>query len=104
VGLTDILFGRKRLKGAKLDKLFALSTAQVTLETELGLHPSGAAAVDHDPRVAVMRAATMREKATITVEPCATPSSRQARWCCAALATSPRRIDVSARLPWALAT
>ncbi len=45
MGLTDVLFGRKRLKGAKLDKLFALSTAQVTLETELGLKPAGVAAV-----------------------------------------------------------
>ena len=41
VGLGDILFGQKKLKGAKLDKLFALSTAQVTLEAELGLQPAG---------------------------------------------------------------
>ena len=45
MGFTDILFGRKRLKGAKVDKLFALSTAQVTLETELGLRPAGVAGV-----------------------------------------------------------
>ncbi|MGH3112373.1 MAG: PspA-associated protein PspAB, partial [Gaiellaceae bacterium] len=37
MALTDILFGRKRLKGAKLEKLFALSTARITLEVELGL-------------------------------------------------------------------
>jgi hypothetical protein len=50
VGLTDVLFGgRKRLKGAKLDKLFALSTAQVTLETELGLRPAGVGAVVFKP-------------------------------------------------------
>jgi hypothetical protein len=49
VGLTDILFGRKRLKGAKLDKLFALSTAQVTLEAELALRPAGVAAVVFKP-------------------------------------------------------
>jgi PspAB-like protein len=49
VGLTDVLFGRKRLKGAKLDKLFALSTAQVTLETELDLRPAGVAAVVFKP-------------------------------------------------------
>lgn len=49
MGLTDILFGRKRLKGAKLDKLFALSTAQVTLESELGLRPAGVAAVVFKP-------------------------------------------------------
>ena len=45
MGLTDILFGRKKLKEASPDKLFALSTAQVTLETELGLKPASAAAV-----------------------------------------------------------
>jgi hypothetical protein len=45
LGLGDVLFGRKRLKGAKLDRLFALSTAQVTLETELGLRSGGAAGV-----------------------------------------------------------
>ena len=45
MGLGDVLFGRKKLKGAKLDRLFALSTAQVTLEAELGLRPAGAAGV-----------------------------------------------------------
>ena len=50
MGLTDVLFGgRKRLKGAKLDKLFALSTAQITLETELGLKSAGVAAVMGKP-------------------------------------------------------
>ncbi|MGH3038986.1 MAG: PspA-associated protein PspAB [Gaiellaceae bacterium] len=45
MGFGDVLFGRKKLKGAKLEKLFALSTAQVTLETELGLKPAGVAGV-----------------------------------------------------------
>ena len=45
MGFTDVLFGRKKLKGAKVDRLFALSTAQVTLETELGLRPAGVAGV-----------------------------------------------------------
>ena len=49
MGLGDVLFGRKKLKGAKLEKLFALSTAQVTLESELGLKSSGAAAVVFKP-------------------------------------------------------
>ena len=49
MGLTDVLFGRKRLKGAKLDKLFALSTARITLEVELGLKPAGVAAVVFKP-------------------------------------------------------
>jgi hypothetical protein len=49
VGLGDVLFGRKKLKGANLDKLFALSTASITLETETSLKPAGVAAVVFKP-------------------------------------------------------
>jgi hypothetical protein len=49
MGLTDVLFGRKRLKGAKPDKLFALATAQVTLESELALKSAGVAAIVFKP-------------------------------------------------------
>ncbi|MEO8289509.1 MAG: hypothetical protein ABI649_00755 [Gaiellaceae bacterium] len=49
MGLGDVLFGRKKLKGANLDKLFALSTAQITLESEVGLKPAGVAAVVFKP-------------------------------------------------------
>jgi hypothetical protein len=49
VGLSDILFGRKKLKEASRDRLFALSTAQVTLEAELGLRPAGAGAIVFKP-------------------------------------------------------
>ena len=49
MGLRDVLFGRKQLKGPADDRLFALSTAQVTLDIELGLKPAGAAAVVFKP-------------------------------------------------------
>ena len=49
MGLGDVLFGRKKLKGAKLDRLFALSTAQITLEHELRLKPGGVAGVVFKP-------------------------------------------------------
>jgi hypothetical protein len=49
LGLRDVLFGRKQLKAAKSERLFALSTARVTLETELGLKPAGVAAVVFKP-------------------------------------------------------
>lgn len=50
MGLLDsILGGKKKLKRANLDRLFALSTAQVTLDAALGLKPSGAAAVVYKP-------------------------------------------------------
>jgi hypothetical protein len=49
VGLGDVLFGRKKLKGANLDKLFALSTAAITLETNCSIKPAGVAAVVFKP-------------------------------------------------------
>lgn len=45
MGLANVLFGRKRLKDPARERLFALSTARVTLETELGLKPDGVAGV-----------------------------------------------------------
>jgi hypothetical protein len=49
MGLTDILFGRKRLKPAAAERLFAIATARVTLEAELGLKPAGSGAVVFKP-------------------------------------------------------
>ena len=45
VGLRDVLFGRKQLKDAAGERLFAISTARITLETELDLKPAGSAGV-----------------------------------------------------------
>ncbi len=49
MGLRDIAFGRKNLPGPRDDRLFALSTASVTLETELGLTSGGKAAITYRP-------------------------------------------------------
>ena len=49
MGLRDALFGRKKLAEPKDDRLFALSTAAITLETELGLTTAGKAAVTFKP-------------------------------------------------------
>ncbi len=49
MGLRDALFGKKKLSEPKEDRLFALSTASVTLETELGLNAAGASAVLFKP-------------------------------------------------------
>jgi hypothetical protein len=49
VGFGDVLFGRKKLKEAKGERLFALSTARVTLESELGLRAGRRAAVVFKP-------------------------------------------------------
>ena len=48
-GLRDVLFGRKKLSEPRDDRLFALATAAVTLETELGLKTAGKAAVTFKP-------------------------------------------------------
>lgn len=49
MGIRDVLFGRKRLPEAATDRIFAMSTAVVTLEHDLGLRPAGAAAVVFKP-------------------------------------------------------
>jgi hypothetical protein len=45
MGLRDVLFGRKKLKEPAQERLFAISTARITLQTELDMKPAGAAAV-----------------------------------------------------------
>jgi hypothetical protein len=49
MGLRDVLFGSSKLKEARGEQLFALSTAVVTLEHELALKPAGTAAVVFKP-------------------------------------------------------
>jgi hypothetical protein len=49
VGLRDALFGRRGLKKAQRDALFALPAAAVTMEVEVGLRPDGVAAVIFKP-------------------------------------------------------
>jgi hypothetical protein len=49
LGLTDILFGRKKLKEPAGDRLFALTTAAVTLDVDCGLKPAGVGAVIFKP-------------------------------------------------------
>jgi hypothetical protein len=49
VGLLDILGGRRKLKGPAPDRLFAITTAQITLETGLGIKHRGAAGIVFQP-------------------------------------------------------
>jgi hypothetical protein len=50
VGIFDALLGGKRkLKGPAPDRLFAMTTAQVTLETGLGIQGRGAAGIVFQP-------------------------------------------------------
>ena len=50
MALRDVLFGRKKLSEPSDDRLFALTTAAITLQTELGLVTTGAAAVAFKPQ------------------------------------------------------
>jgi hypothetical protein len=45
VGLKDILTGRHEVKGPAPDRLFAISTAYIALQTEHNIEPAGAAAI-----------------------------------------------------------
>lgn len=50
MGLRDVLFGKKKLAEPASDRLFALVTAAVTLDTELGLKTAGAGAIAFKPQ------------------------------------------------------
>jgi hypothetical protein len=45
MGFLDVITGRRKLAGPAPDRLFAISTAYVTLETTLGITTSGRAAI-----------------------------------------------------------
>ena len=49
MGLLDIIRGKRELKQPAADRLFAMSTAYVKLDMELGLHTSGKAAIVFQP-------------------------------------------------------
>jgi hypothetical protein len=49
LGLRDVLLGRKKLKDPARERLFAISTARITLQTELDLKSAGSAGVCFKP-------------------------------------------------------
>ena len=49
MGLLDVLLGRRKLAGPAPDRLFAISTAYVKFETELGIASRGTAAIVFQP-------------------------------------------------------
>jgi PspAB-like protein len=49
LGLRNVLFGRKKLAGPARERLFALTTAAITLQTELGLSTAGSGGVCFKP-------------------------------------------------------
>ena len=61
MGLRDILTGRHQVKGPAPDRLFAISTAYITLQTEHEIVPSGAAAIVFQALATSEFEATLRE-------------------------------------------
>jgi hypothetical protein len=49
MGFLDVFTGKRKIKGPAPDRLFAMSTAGITLETEMGLKSSGKAAIVFQP-------------------------------------------------------
>ena len=49
MGLLDVILGRRKLAGPAPDRLFAISTAYVKFETELGITTRGNAAIVFQP-------------------------------------------------------
>jgi PspAB-like protein len=49
MGFLDVLLGRRKLAGPAPDRLFAMSTAYVTLETSLAIKSRGVAAIVFQP-------------------------------------------------------
>jgi hypothetical protein len=49
MGLFDVISGKRKLKQPAPDRLFALSTAYVTFETELDTHSTGTAGIVFQP-------------------------------------------------------
>jgi len=61
VGLLDIITGRRAVKGPAPDRLFAISTAYVTLQSEHAINPAGTAAIVFQALATSEFEATLRE-------------------------------------------
>lgn len=61
MGLRDILTGRHQVKGPAPDRLFAISTAYITLQSEYQIEPAGTAAIVFQALATSEFEATLRE-------------------------------------------
>jgi hypothetical protein len=68
VGLRDILTGRHQVKAPAPDRLFAIATAYVTLETEHQIAPTGTAAIVFQALATSEFETTLREMEEVVVE------------------------------------
>jgi hypothetical protein len=67
VGLRDILTGRHQVKGPAPDRLFAIATAYVTLETGHQIAPTGSAAIVFQALATSEFETTLREMEEVVV-------------------------------------
>ena len=61
MGLRDILTGRHSVQGPAPDRLFAISTAYIALQSEHGIEPTGGAAIVFQALATAEFEATLRE-------------------------------------------
>jgi hypothetical protein len=61
VGLRDVLTGRHEVKGPAPDRLFAISTAYIALQSEQSIDPAGAAAIVFQALATAEFEATLRD-------------------------------------------
>ncbi len=61
MGFLDVLTGKRKLAGPAPDRLFAITTAYVTLETSLGITSRGSAAIVFQPLATVDFESIVRE-------------------------------------------
>jgi hypothetical protein len=61
VGLRDILTGRHSVQGPAPDRLFAISTAYIALQSEHGIEPTGSAAIVFQALATAEFEATLRD-------------------------------------------
>ena len=67
MGLRDILTGRHEVKGPAPDRLFAISTAYIALQSEHGIDPTGTAAIVFQALATAEFEATIKEMEEVVV-------------------------------------
>jgi len=70
VGLRDVLTGRHTVKGPAPDKLFAIATAYITLQSEHQIEPTGAAAIVFQALATSDFESTLRETEQVVIATC----------------------------------
>lgn len=68
MGLRDILTGRHEVKGPAKDRLFAITTAYITLQAEHGVDPDGRAAIVFQPLASADFEAAIKEMQDVVKE------------------------------------